>query len=169
MARRMRIEVKVGYVLLALFALIGLQMKLLPHFALGGIKPDLFLFAVCYLSLRGGETRGAIIGFALGLLEDSLSLSPLGMKALSFALVGFLLGVARRDLFLDSVLAQILLLFLAGVVSGLTTLISLNFFLIPRPMGTTFFRLILPESFFTALCGLLLIFVFHRLRPLKAT
>lgn len=164
----MRIEVRAVAVLGTLLVLIGIQMKVLPHFAIGGIKPDLFLFTVCYLSLRGDERKGAIIGFALGLLEDSLSLSPLGMRALSFALVGFLLGVARRDLLLDSALVQTFLLFLAGVLSGLVTLLSLNFFLMPRPIGDTFFRLLLPESLLTALWGLLLISIFQKLGQLKA-
>lgn len=168
MARRIRIKYRTPVILLLLFVLIALQMKFLPHFAIWGIKPDLFLLAVCYLGLRGGETRGALIGFALGLLEDSLSLSPLGIRALSFALVGFLLGVAGKDLFLDTALMQTLLLFLAGILSGLITLLSLNFFLIPRSLGPTFLLLILPESLLTALWGLLLIFLFQRLRQLRA-
>jgi len=153
--------------LFVIFALIGFQMKLLPHFALGGIRPDLFLFTVCYLSLRGGGERGSLIGFFLGLVEDSLSLSPLGMRALSFSLIGYLLELAGRDLFLNKILVQGILLFLAGILSGLVTLLSLNFFLISRPIGNTFFRLILPESLLTALLGLLLIFVFQSVRQLR--
>lgn len=159
---------RVAYLFLSLLALIGFQMELLPRLSIGGIKPDLFLFTVCYLCLKGEEGRGALIGFSLGLLEDSLSLSPLGMRALSFSLVGYLLEMARRDLFLDSILAQASVLFLAGVLSGLVSLLSLNFFLISRPIGSTFFRLILPESLLTALLGLLLIFVAQSLRQLMA-
>ena len=167
MARRIRINYRTPVVLLSLFVLIALQMKFLPHFAILGIKPDFFLLAVCYLGLRGGEARGALIGFALGLLEDSLSLSPLGIRALSFALVGFLLGIAGKDLFLDTAPIQALLLFLAGILSGLITLLSLNFFLIPRSFGSTFLLLILPESLLTALWGLLLILIFQRLGRLR--
>ncbi|MDH7500195.1 MAG: rod shape-determining protein MreD [candidate division NC10 bacterium] len=159
---------KAAYLLLAILALIGFQTEVLPYLSIGGIKPDLFLFAVCYLCLRRVGQRGALIGFSLGLLGDSLSLSPLGMKALSFSLIGYLLDIARRDLFLDRLLAQSSLLFLAGLLSGLVSLLSLNFFLIPRPLGKTFLRLILPESLLTALLGLVFIFVVQSWGQLKA-
>ncbi|HEX9920013.1 MAG TPA: rod shape-determining protein MreD [Candidatus Methylomirabilis sp.] len=154
-------------VFLSFLALIVLQVRLLPHFAIGDIKPDLFLFSVCCLSLRSGEAKGAIIGFGLGLLEDCLSISPVGMRAFGFSLVGFLSGYARRELLLDSLLAQTLLLFFAGLLSGSATLFALNFFLIPRPIGYTFMRLILPESLLTALGGFLLLIIFPRWKDLR--
>jgi rod shape-determining protein MreD len=155
-------------ILASLLGLIALQMKLLPYLEIAGVKPDLFLFAACSLSQKGGPTRGALWGFALGLLEDGLSLSPLGMRALGFALVGYLLGVAGRDLFLEALPFQVLLLFLAGIVSGAVTLISLNFFLIPRPVAPTIFRLLLPESIVTALWGGVLLLIWRRLKAFKA-
>jgi len=164
----MKIEMKLVLAFLVLLAIVIIQMKLLPYFAIGNIKPDLFLFFVCYLSLRNEEARGALIGFGLGLLEDSLSISPLGVKALSFSLVGSLLGFVRKGLFWSNPLAQCLLLFSAGILSGFVTLLALNFFLIPRPMGDSLFRLILPESIFTALWGLLFFFVFQRWKERKA-
>jgi len=159
---------KTAYLLFAILALIGFQTEALPYLSIGDIKPDLFLFAACYLCLRRPGQRGALIGFFLGLLGDSLSLSPLGMKALSFSLIGYLLDLARRDLFLDRPLAQSLFVFLGGLLSGLVSLLSLNFFLIPRPMGKTFFRLILPESLLTALLGLVFIFLVQSWGQVKA-
>lgn len=151
-------------IVLGILALVVIQMKVLPSLSIGGIKPDFFLLFVCLLSLWGGETKGAIVGFCLGLLEDSLSLSPLGMRAFSFALVGFLLGFARRGLLLDSLLVQGVLLLSAGVLSGFVTLLALNFFLIPRPIGETLWRLILPETLLTACCGLLFLIFLQRWR-----
>jgi rod shape-determining protein MreD len=168
MARGMKIEMRVVLVFLLLLAIVLFQMKLMPYFAIGNIKPDLFLLFVCYFSLRNEEVQGALIGFGLGLLEDSLSISPIGVRAVSFSLVGSLLGFVRKGLFWDNPLTQCLLVFSAGILSGLATLLALNFFLIPRPMGDSLFRLILPESIFTALWGLLFFFVFQRWKQRKA-
>jgi rod shape-determining protein MreD len=164
MAGRFRAEAKVILVFFALLALVAVQVKLMPYFAIGDIKPDLFLLLVSYLSLRGGEIKGTIMGFSLGLLEDSFSLSPLGFKAFGFSLVGFLLGYARRGLLLDSFWTRTLLLSGAGLISGLASLLVLNFFLIPRPLGQTFLRVISLESLFTALWGVLILSVFGRWR-----
>jgi rod shape-determining protein MreD len=164
----MKIEMKVALLFGAFLALILFQMRLLPYIAIGNIRPDLFLLAVCYLSLRSGEAKGALVGFGLGFLEDSLSFSPLGVKALSFALAGSLLGVVRRGLFWDNPLTESLLLFSAAIFSGFISLLVLNFFLIPRPVGGTLFRLILPESFLTALCGFFFFALFRRWKELKA-
>ena len=168
MAGRFRAEIKVLLGFFALLALVAIQMKLMPYFALGDIKPDLFLLLASYLSFRGGEIKGTIMGFSLGLLEDSFSLSPLGLKAFGFSLVGFLLGFARRGLLVDSFLTQALLLFGAGLISGLASLLVLNFFLIPRPLGPTLLRVISLESLFTALWGVLIIFVLSRWRHPQA-
>ncbi len=168
MARGMKIEMRLALVFLFLLAIIVFQMKLMPYFAIGNIKPDLFLLSVCYFSLRNEEAEGALIGFGLGFLEDSLSISPIGVRAVSFSAVGALLGLAKRGLFWDTPLTQCLLLFSAGILSGLVTLLALNFFLIPRPMGDSLFRLILPESIFTALWGFLFFFVLQRWKQRKA-
>jgi len=168
MARGMKIEMRLVLVFLILLAIVVFQMKLMPYFAIGNVKPDLFLLFVCYFSLRNEEVQGALIGFGLGFLEDSLSISPIGVRAMSFSLVGSLLGFVRKGLFWDNPLTQGLLLFSAGILSGLVTLLVLNFFLIPRPMGDSLFRLILPESIFTALWGFLFFFVFQRWKQRKA-
>jgi len=168
MAGGMKTEMKLVLVFLFFLAVVVLQMKLLPYLAIRNIKPDLFLFFVCYLSLKNEETKGALIGFGLGLLEDSLSSSPLGVKALSFSLVGSLLGFVGKGLFWDNPLTQSFLLFSAGILSGFVTLLALNFFLIPRPIGGSLFRLILPESILTALWGLLFFVVFQRWKERRA-
>jgi len=164
----MKTEMKWVLVFSIFLAVVVLQMKLLPYLAIGNIKPDLFLFFVCYLSLKNEEAKGALIGFGLGLLEDSLSSSPLGVKALSFSLAGSLLGFVGKGFFWDNPLTQSFLLFSAGILSGFVTLLVLNFFLIPRPIGGSLFRLILPESILTALWGLLFFFVFQRWKERRA-
>jgi hypothetical protein len=65
-------------------------------------------------------------------------------------------------------LAQSVLLFSAGILSGFVSLLALNFFLIPRPFGDTLFRLILPESIFTSLWGFLFFLILQRWKERKA-
>ena len=58
-----------------------------------GVKPDLQLILVVFLALRRGSMSGQIAGFVGGLLEDVVTLSPLGFHAIVKALVGFCAGL----------------------------------------------------------------------------
>jgi rod shape-determining protein MreD len=54
-----------------------------------GITPDLTMLLVFSVGLRYGETRGLLLGIAVGALEDSLSGSFIGPHMLSKGIVGF--------------------------------------------------------------------------------
>ncbi len=70
------------------------------HLSMGveGTAPDLLTVAVLIAArqVAGGPAAG--VGFALGLLEDAVSLGAFGAAALTQTLVGYL-GARSRDLF----------------------------------------------------------------------
>jgi rod shape-determining protein MreD len=57
---------------------IVIQSTLLHWVALRGVKPDLALIVLVFVSVRRGSMTGQITGFASGILEDLLSLAPVG-------------------------------------------------------------------------------------------
>jgi rod shape-determining protein MreD len=61
-----------------------------------GASPDLATLVVMSLGLLGGSATGAVAGFAIGLLIDSLMLSTLGATALTLIAVGFIAGRYRE-------------------------------------------------------------------------
>ena len=75
--------------LLLLGAAVLLQTTLLPFVAIRGVKPDLALIILVFVSIRKGAMTGQISGFAAGIMEDFLSLSPLGFHAFFRTCVGF--------------------------------------------------------------------------------
>jgi len=58
--------------------LILLQSTVMHYIAICGVVPDLSLMAVVYLANQNGRLHGQSLGFAGGLIEDFLSLAPLG-------------------------------------------------------------------------------------------
>jgi len=63
-----------------------------------GVMPDLGLVLTVGIAYYQGPERGAAFGFATGLAIDLFLNTPLGVSALSFALVGYGVGVVQGAL-----------------------------------------------------------------------
>ena len=85
-------------VLLVLFAAMVLQLSVGASIDLAGVHPDVMLLMAVAAGIVGGEERGAIVGFAAGLLADLFVQAPFGLAALSFTLVGFCTGLFRTSI-----------------------------------------------------------------------
>lgn len=85
-----------------------------------GVHADLMLVLAACAGLAAGPTRGAIVGFAGGILADLVLPGTLGVTALAFAVVGFGVGV-----FQDSVISttRAMSVLVTGVASAVGTLL----------------------------------------------
>jgi len=79
-----------GVVLLLLVVLQTTAMNLL---AIHDVQPDGLLLAVVYLALREGSMPAILVGFSVGLLEDSLNTGFIGLTALSKSIAGYVAGL----------------------------------------------------------------------------
>ncbi len=141
------------------------QEVLLPPLCVWGVRPDLFLLLVFFLSLQASPEGATLAGFFIGLCQDALSGGPLGLRAFSFALLGFLCARLGQAMYTDKPLAQFWLLLGGSAGTGLLTLILLSFFLEPPPLVRTLLLVVTPEALLTAATGLLLL----RLPRLRAS
>jgi rod shape-determining protein MreD len=71
---------------------LGLQTTFLAGASLAGIVVQLMLCLSVAAGVAGGSERGAVTGFALGLMFDLVLSTPLGLTALVYGLAGFLAG-----------------------------------------------------------------------------
>ena len=152
--------------LLALFAVCFLQAAVVPRLAIGGIQPDLFLVLIFGLSLSTGSELATAAGFLIGLYQDSLSGGPLGLNAFTLSLIGFLVSRMSRQVKTAELTGRFALLLLAGLVSGLTTLLVLRFFQVARPMASSLLWTVLPGAIYTATLGAGLLSI-PKLRAIK--
>ena len=75
------------YLILA-YAAVGLQIGLAPHIPVGGARPDLVLLAVIFICIHAPRDAALLGAFGLGIIQDLVSLNPLGLSALVYAMVG---------------------------------------------------------------------------------
>jgi rod shape-determining protein MreD len=71
-----------------------LQATVVFRMEIAGIRPDLLVAFVVYLSWMRGPIAGTVGGFIVGLIQDLDAPGPLGLNALSKSLIGFLVAKA---------------------------------------------------------------------------
>lgn len=140
-----------------LLACVTAQSALLGFLPPTPFRPDLFLLLLCFLTPRTSAEAATLQGFALGLCQDALSAGPLGLRAFSYSLLGFLAARLSRDLYTDKPFAQFCLLLAGSAATGLVSLALLSFFSGPPPLLQALALVIVPEAMSTAVLGFLIL------------
>ena len=105
-----------------------LSSTLLSWAAIAGVKPDLALVIVVLVAMRRGSMSGQVSGVVSGLLEDAISVAPLGFTAMIRTVVGYLVGRLEGVIAVDRLLLPVIIAVAATVLKALSvTLLSLVF------------------------------------------
>jgi rod shape-determining protein MreD len=86
----------IGRSVLVIVATLLLQVTVVSDLQIAGARPDLMVLLGLAAGITTGRERGAAYGFAAGLAYDLVLTTPLGLSALTYALVGHVAGVARE-------------------------------------------------------------------------
>ena len=136
---------------LLILASVFFQSTALNILVISGIKPDLVLIVVCYISLPWEEEVGTCLGFLLGFLQDVLSVGILGLNALTKTLFGFMCKKAERRLNTKNPIVQMFLIFIFSLLEGMFFLFILNAFHLHRGVHETLMELVLPQALYNML------------------
>lgn len=127
------------------------------------IVPNFLLIFVVYLSFYEATPFGAVLSFLLGIEFDLASGELLGPHAASMAVVfGFLSSVTQR-IFVDSVLAVFLAVFLSSMFAHLIYVILLFEFKPSQSLLSLLVEFSLPEALLTALVAPVMFSILRRL------
>ena len=81
------------------FVVVVIQVSVFPHMRLFGVVPDVGLLLALAVGYYDGPEAGATVGFLAGFGFDLFLATPLGLNALTYALVGYGIGVLEAGLF----------------------------------------------------------------------
>jgi rod shape-determining protein MreD len=126
------------------------QCVLGPAVSIGGVVPDIPVVVVVLLALRRGSEAGCLVGFALGVIQDVLAGGPLGLHAVSKALIGFVAGDLPRLFLVSRPLVPVTAALLATVADGTIRFALLQLFHYPAPFGELLSRVIVPQAGYNA-------------------
>jgi rod shape-determining protein MreD len=122
------------------------QSTVVPVFGVGGVVLDLPIVLVVLLGLHRGANAACLTGFALGLLQDVVAGGPLGLQALSKAIVGFVAGEVPRVCLVSNPVVSIVAVLLATLVDGTLRFVVLQAFHYPAPFGELLVGVMLPQA-----------------------
>ncbi len=140
-----------------------IQAAPLDFFVIKGVRPDIILILVVYAAFFYGAAAGLITGFTLGLLEDILSGSTLGLFTLSKSLVGYLSGNTVSQMALNNPVNQFIMVLGLSLTEGALVWLILMFSQ-PNPPDTQQMLLltVLPQALYNALLAPLVMLVAER-------
>jgi rod shape-determining protein MreD len=141
---------------LALITAIVLQIAIAPQIAVFGVVPNLVFLVVVTLALVEGPVAGCAAGFAGGLLFDLLGSSVVGPYALVFCVVGYLAGLLEANLFAESWLLPVTVVFVAGLGSEISYGVIMAVLDAGQPFGGAFLRIMLPGAVYNTVLVVLL-------------
>jgi rod shape-determining protein MreD len=105
-------------ILLLIMLMVVLQVVVTRYFPKLSLL-DLPLIAVLYLTVARESLFWTVLsGSAVGLLQDSLSLSPLGMNGFTKISVGCLAYIANSIFAIDRVATRLALLFISSILAA---------------------------------------------------
>jgi rod shape-determining protein MreD len=107
------------FTIVAMVICILLQTTILGKIAIRGVRPDLAMLVLVFVSMRRGSMVGQVSGFASGFLEDLMNVSPLGFHSLLRTVIGFLYGLLSGNVFIDPFLMPIVLAVVATILKGI--------------------------------------------------
>jgi rod shape-determining protein MreD len=108
----------VRHVLLLCLAFV-LQTTWVHHIQIANVVPDLVLLVVVFIALTSGHLQATLLGFAIGLCQDTFAPTELGLNALINAVVGFSVGVTRGSFVADAIQVRVAILAAAVLVHDL--------------------------------------------------
>jgi rod shape-determining protein MreD len=93
-------------VALVLLLLVVLQFYIRPRLWNARVSPDFLLIGLMLFAMRSGAGAGALAGFIVGLIEDTLTPARFGAAALAHTVVGYLASWGRALFFADNMLVN---------------------------------------------------------------
>lgn len=113
------------YICMFLLAILGivLESTFFVHFTIAGIKPDLLLLLIIFNSLFHRPIEGTFFGFLLGLFEDIMLGTNIGMNALAKGLTAFASAWFMKGAFRENLLVPVISLFLGTLLNGVIMII----------------------------------------------
>ncbi len=130
-----------------------LQLTLFTEVRIAGVAPELLALLAVLAGLFGGAHRGSMIAFGIGLSWDLYTTAPLGLAAVSFALVAYALGAFTEGLYRDSP-AQTVAMAALGTAAAISVYAVLGLLLGQHNMSTNLLRVIVVASAMNALLSL---------------
>ena len=109
-------------------ALTVIQSVVFAHGIIAGVTPDVALLVFVFSANQHGSQKAQTAGFITGIVQDVLSITPLGFHAFSRTLIGYIFGAFKGKIFVDPLLIPILIAVVATAIKAVLGYVILAIF-----------------------------------------
>lgn len=148
----------VGIFTVVFIFLFSLQTSLMSYFSVGGVTLDLALILTVYCGVLLKGDRGIWVGFAIGLIQDCLSGSLLGVNTLSKSVIGFTFSTLKDKLMVVGFVPISVILLAASFFDGFVYYLTMTALHKAQIPFSFLFNTLLIYAMYNALVGPVLFF-----------
>ncbi|MDA3811436.1 MAG: rod shape-determining protein MreD [Spirochaetaceae bacterium] len=141
-----------------------LQSTLFRYIAIYDVIPNIYLIYLVYTSFYNGGLHGTSCGFFSGLIEDALSISPLGFHALIKTVIGSLYSSFHGLIILDRLLMPMFFVLIATVLNRLLAFGVVSLYGLSLPAHSIFSKYFLVEIAYTTLLTPIIFFIIDTIK-----
>ena len=132
-----------------------LQSTILTYVSIFGVLPNTSLIIIVVIALLKGKKAGGIVGLLIGLLQDIIFSSVIGVNGFIYFFVGYFVGMAENKLSKDNMLIPFIMT--AGATVGYHLLYYLFMFFLGHDIAFSVFfkKVVLFEMTYNSLLSIL--------------
>ncbi|MFH1075031.1 MAG: rod shape-determining protein MreD [Candidatus Firestonebacteria bacterium] len=135
---------------LLLFICFLFQISVRDNVLLFGFAPDFLVLGLVLTVKRNNIIDGVIFGAGCGLLYDLVAYSYFGFGLFTLTLSGFLTAFLKKHVFTDNIFSKMLIALLVSLISGVISLLTINYFYVPVNFTKELIKIVLPVSVYTS-------------------
>lgn len=147
-----------------LIGCIILQSTLFRYIAIYEVIPNLYLIYLVFTSFNNGGLHGTFCGFGTGLIEDAISISPLGFHGIIKTIIGSLYSSFNGLVIMDKIVMPMVFVLIATVLNRILAFGVVSLFNLSVPVNSVFSRYFLIEIVYNTLLTPLVFFVSETIR-----
>ncbi|HZJ83812.1 MAG TPA: rod shape-determining protein MreD [Clostridia bacterium] len=139
------------------------QSSVFPFIQILHVKPDSLLILVVSFALLAGNPTGALVGFFGGLIQDILFGNNIGLYALQYMVIGYMVGLLYRKLYVDRFFVPIMTIGISNIIKQAIMFVY-NFFMQSGiPFNKVVLQIVLPETLYTLILAPLIFHYIYKL------
>lgn len=139
------------------------QSTILPGLSLFGVVPNTGLIIVVLISLLRGKRIGSIAGLLIGLLQDIIFSTVIGVNGIIFFFIGYIIGMNEGKLAKDNILIPVFITFLATLSYHLLYYLFMFFLGHSINFSIFFKKVVLLEMLYNSLLSILFYKLFNKI------
>jgi len=151
------------YVVICFLIVYFLQSGFFETFTIAGVKPNLFIIVIVFISLNTSKYYAMSIGIVFGLLVDFIIGNNIGQNAILYGLLGYVISLIRVSITKDSKISNMLIIFISTICVETLGYIGQVFFSGAVFEISVFLKIVLIEAIYNGIILLIIYPLWKRL------